>query len=205
MDNLKKVAEKSSPELPFSVLILNASHDMAVEMTACLEQTVSHCQIIYVPSITLARLMLSRRNIDLVISSSVLPDGSVQLLKESILEAEYQPDLIVVGLDAHLSMIRDKGRLSENAPADMALAGYQKLKVENDDEVSTLGADIRNDLNNPLQEIVAMVYVAQVDATMTPETKQALGAIDQAAKSMSGYINDLEDKIRSVVTPPTGS
>lgn len=62
-----------------------------------------------------------------------------------------------------------------------------------------LGADIRNDLNNPLQEIVAMVFVAQATGAASESTTQALEAINKAATNMATVVRGLEEKIVQAV------
>jgi signal transduction histidine kinase len=65
--------------------------------------------------------------------------------------------------------------------------------------ISNLGADIRNDLNNPLQEIVALAFVAHSSQGLSPSAEQALSAIQAAASNMATVVNKLEDKIRGAV------
>ena len=76
-----------------------------------------------------------------------------------------------------------------------------KRKV--DESIKNLGADIRNDLNNPLQEIVAMVFVAKATEE-SATTNNALEAIDKAAQNLASVVKGLEDKIRGLVTPLAG-
>jgi signal transduction histidine kinase len=72
--------------------------------------------------------------------------------------------------------------------------------------ISELGADIRNDLNNPLQEIVAMAFVAHSSQGLSPSAEQALSAIQRAASNMATVVNKIEEKIRSaVVSGPASS
>ena len=66
--------------------------------------------------------------------------------------------------------------------------------------MKNLGADIRNDLNNPLQEIVAMVFVAKASGQSETADK-ALEAISNAAQNMAVVVSTLEDKIRGIVNP----
>jgi signal transduction histidine kinase len=66
--------------------------------------------------------------------------------------------------------------------------------------ISELGANIRNDLNNPLQEIVAMAFVAHSSEGLSPMAEEALSAIQRAATNMADVVNNLEDKIRGAVT-----
>jgi signal transduction histidine kinase len=84
------------------------------------------------------------------------------------------------------------------------LSRVENLESEDSDsvggtQVSALGADLRNDLNNPLQEIVAMAFVATSSDGLSPVAEEALNAIQRAASNMSSVVNSLEDKIRSVV------
>ena len=65
--------------------------------------------------------------------------------------------------------------------------------------ISLLGADLRNDLNNPLQEIVAMAFVATSSSELSSTAEEALGAIQRAATSMASVIDTLEDKIRGAI------
>jgi signal transduction histidine kinase len=85
-------------------------------------------------------------------------------------------------------------RLSaRNAPQQPQTAGIAQ-------KISELGADIRNDLNNPLQEIVAMAFVAHSSQGLSPVAEEALSAIQRAAGNMADLVNMLEDKIRGVVS-----
>ena len=63
-----------------------------------------------------------------------------------------------------------------------------------EEKVSRLGADVRDALNNPLQEIVALVYVAR-HAPGSQNTEKALNAIESAAKGMAGVVWGLEDQL----------
>lgn len=111
---------------------------------------------------------------------------------------ETPPDIMVVGeLDAY-------------SATDLATSGYlfssmrlfgteEEEKPKAQDPVKKLGADLRNDLNNPLQEIVAMIFVAKSSNEISPATLQALEAIDNAAKGMANTVKSLEDKIRAEI------
>jgi hypothetical protein len=180
---------------------------MAKEITMELALQIPGCSIMYSPSIEIAKLMLSRRRINLVVSSPILPDGSVEKLRGVLEKLENAPDVVVVGAmsarNAELfteggyefSSMRRIGRPSETSGPVINRRGQPPI----DRTIKDLGADIRNDLNNPLQEIVAMVFVAQAGHTVSPATEQALKAIDQAAKNMAKVVNRLEDKIRDAV------
>jgi hypothetical protein len=96
-----------------------------------------------------------------------------------------------------VSALRRKDGTAQSADAEPLPTSAGK----GDTKICELGADLRNDLNNPLQEIVAMVFVAQStqNADMNPSTRTALDAIDLAAKNMAQVVNELEEKIRLAV------
>jgi uncharacterized protein YaaW (UPF0174 family) len=66
------------------------------------------------------------------------------------------------------------------------------------EHIRSLGADLRNDLNNPLQEIVAMVFVAKASGESSA-TSTALEAIDKAAQNLAGVVKGLETRILGAV------
>ena len=195
------------PNEECTVLVVNASHEMAKEITIELALQIPGCSIMYSPSIEIAKLMLSRRRINLVVSSPILPDGSVEKLRGALERLENAPDVVVVGAVSarsaealtagsyEFNSMRRLGPESEPSYPIIHRRGHPPI----DRTIKDLGADIRNDLNNPLQEIVAMVFVAQAGHTVSPATEQALQAIDQAAKNMAKVVNRLEDKIRDAV------
>lgn len=204
----KAAAQNSSAAL--SVLMVNGSTAMAEEMTRQLALRIPDCAITYAPTVELARWMLLRRKVDLVVSDAMLPDGSVDKLKEVLERLPTPPDVVVVG-----SLSAKTAGLLSNSSYEFAalrhLGQEEHTEIYEVDEapprsepvvtekIRTLGADLRNDLNNPLQEIVAMVFVARAGETATPATSQALEAIDKAAKNMASVVYDLEDRIRSAV------
>lgn len=181
-----------------SVLVVNSSHEMAKEITLQLTLKMPLCSIMYAPSVALAKLLLRRRRIDLVISDTVLPDGNIEKIKPELENLDPRPEILVVG------------KFDRNAFKELGyLASRNTGLSQNTEQVSNgvsravkaLGADIRNDLNNPLQEIVAMIFVAQASTSnsISPVAEQALQAINQAATKMAGVVSGLEDKIRKVV------
>lgn len=185
-----------------TALVVNSSHVMAKEITFELSASVPNCSIMYAPTIELAKLILGKRFISLVVSEPVLPDGSVSLLAEYMEKIEAPPDLVVIGAP----FSKRKEILSRSTYRFRVLWELVSgIEIEADgknrsiDSVSTLGADLRNDLNNPLQEIVAMAFVAKSTGELSSTTVTALDAIQRAAKSMSGVVNRIEDKIRGVV------
>ena len=179
-------------------LIVNDSRAMAKEITIELALKLPGCSVMYAPSIELAKWILKRRKLQLVVSSPMLPDGGFAKLRETLEQLENPPDLLVVGEIRPETIAGMKGsryRCTEfrryGAPHEAKAGALEKA-------IADLGADLRNDLNNPLQEIVAMVFVAQ--ATGASSTDQALGAIDRAAKNMARVVSGLENKIREAVS-----
>jgi len=192
-----------------TALVVNSSYSMAKEITLALTLEMPSCSIMYAPSLQLARWILKRRKVNLVVSSSILPDGNVSALVPIFESMETPPDLVVVGNVSqpaeenltksgyrvncirHLGDVRRSAFFNKHSTTAYSLTG----------KVKELGADIRNDLNNPLQAIVAMVFVAQAGGQASPTTLQALDAIDRAARGMATVVNKLEAKIREAVIP----
>lgn len=200
------------------VLVINSSDSMAKEMTHQLTVALPGCSIMYAPTLELARWILNRRNIDLVVSSPMLPDGSISKLSGALANSSAQPDLVVVGpVNPKLRIELQHGQYAATTCRTLgtqharppALLHTPKKKRDltvssQETSICELGADLRNDLNNPLQEIVAMVFVAQQAqaSEISPSTQTALDAIDQAAKNMAEVVKNLEGKIRLAVTSP---
>lgn len=188
-----------------SVLVINSSHEMAKEITLQLTLKLPGCSIQYAPTLELARWMLGRKKIDLIVSSAILPDGSVAKLKGALSGLESPPDLVVVGnlnigsaeiissIGYEYSRVK---KLNSKPSLPVSIPVIHKRRV--DDSLKCLGADIRNDLNNPLQEIVAMVFVAKASGESST-TVSALEAIDKAAQNLAGIVKGLEEKIREAL------
>lgn len=207
---------------PVSVLVVNSSRSMAKEITHQLSLAIPGASLVYAPSIEIARWVLGKRKFDLVVSDSVLADGGVSKLSEVLHELTPRPDLVVVGASSasiakafeeiEYRCSKTKSISSDvfapviiRPPVSAVSRGTSSARAPGGtSKISSLGAEIRNDLNNPLQEIVAMVFIAQNGAAgasgeISPATAQALEAIERAAKSMSGVVNQLEDRIRGAV------
>lgn len=189
----------------YRVLVINSSQDMAKEITLQLTLAIPGCSIMYAPSIELAKWIIIKRDIDLVVSSPIMPDGNIIKLKPVLETMESPPDLVVVGNLAIDSAEELGSSLYEYSfYKRLGEAGRKQSNVNTGinvkDRIKTLGADLRNDLNNPLQEIVAMVFVAQSGDKSYDTTEQALAAIDQAAKNLAKVVSSLEDKIYSAVS-----
>lgn len=208
--NQKKSAEIVAQE-EFTTLVVNASQDMAKEMTLQLTLMMPDCSIMYSPTIELAKWILTRRKINLVVSSPVLPDGSVEKLRDTLNGLDSPPDIVVVGRAGlqRTSLFTTSGyhfaavkKISEGekpgslTQKTLSLTANSALKQA----IRDLGSDIRNDLNNPLQEIVAMVFVAKTGTMPAGATDKALLAIENAAQNMAQVVNKLEEKIHTTVT-----
>lgn len=61
--------------------------------------------------------------------------------------------------------------------------------------IAVLGEDLRNSLNNKLQEISAMVSVARVLPRETLDECDAYSRIDEAVKEIALKVNRLEERI----------
>ena len=182
-----------------TVLVVNASQGMAQEITLELSRTLPGCSILFAPTLNLALWMLKRRSIDIILSSSVLPDGPLSRLHASLEMMSPPPELVIISdlttsrsqLESHpgyrfveLRRVPTRATTSENQYSP---------------KISELGADLRNDLNNPLQEIVAMAFVATTSQGLSPSAEEALSAIQRAATNMASVVNSLEEKIRRAV------
>jgi hypothetical protein len=187
-----------------TVLVINASQDMAQEITFELSKTLPGCSILFAPTLSLALWMLKRRSIDIILSSSILPDGPLSKLHESLEALSPPPELVIL---SDLSTTRsDLGSHPGYRFVELRRVPSSKRYAPSTEpaptHISALGADIRNDLNNPLQEIVAMAFVATASDGLSPIAEEALSAIQRAANNMASVVNSLEDKIRQVVDSP---
>lgn len=188
---------KNSLEDSLSVLVINSSHEIAKEITLQLQLKLSGCSIMYAPTIELAAMLIRRRKIDLIVSCPVLPDGTIAKLRSALQDLEDAPDLVVVG-EVNAENAEAVSELNYHY-SSMRSLNQSKAQEEFDSHIKVLGADIRNDINNPLQEIVAMVFVAK-SCGESPTTSPALDAIERAAKNLAVVARGIEDKIRGIVT-----
>jgi signal transduction histidine kinase len=143
--------------------------------------------------------MLKRRSIDIILSSTILPDGPLAKLHEVLELMTPPPELVVL---SELGTTRSEMD-SHPGYRFVELRRFNQLSQSQGDapteDIRILGADIRNDLNNPLQEIVAMAFVAQASQGLSPAADQALAAIERAAGNMASVVEGIEDKIRTLV------
>lgn len=205
--DLKDFSEDSE----LKVLIINSCQKMAKEITLELMNSSIGAAITYAPTFKLAKLILSKRNFDVIVSSSRMPDGRVQTLQETLNSKANPPPLIVIGdvKSARGEMLGLSGylfsslRKIEQPAIQRHIRVIEKSKFSSppkvQDPIQDLGADLRNDLNNPLQEIVAMLYVAKSQAASADVTNEALEAITRAAKNLTSVVKGIEEKIRLAV------
>jgi hypothetical protein len=183
-----------------TVLVINASQSMAHEITLELSRTIPGSTILFAPTLSLALWILKRRQINLILSSAILPDGALGTLHQFIELMSPPPELVVIS-DLHSS------RAELGSHPGYRFVELRRVSTRQGEEkqvmqtrISELGAHIRNDLNNPLQEIVAMAFVAHTSQGLSPMAEEALSAIQRAAGNMADVVNRLEDKIRVVVS-----
>lgn len=185
---------------PCTVLVINASQNMAHEITLELSRTLPGSTILFAPTLSLALWILKRRQINLILSSAILPDGALGTLHQFIELMSPPPELVVIS-DLHST------RAELGSHPGYRFVELRRVSTRQGDErqviqsrISELGANIRNDLNNPLQEIVAMAFVAHSSQGLSPMAEEALSAIQRAAGNMADVVSMLEDKIRVVVS-----
>ena len=186
-----------------TVLVINASQSMAHEITVQLSSTLPGSTILFAPTLSLALWILKRRNIDLILSSASLPDGALSTLNECIESLSPPPELVIIS-NLHSSRAEFASHPGYRF-VELRRLSARKISTPSEPvaiatKISELGADIRNDLNNPLQEIVAMAFVAHASQGLSPVAEEALSAIQRAAGNMADVVNMLEDKIRGVVS-----
>lgn len=196
--------QRSTSHIPAgcTVLVINASQSMAHEITVELSSTLPGSTILFAPTLSLALWILKRRQIDLILSSAVLPDGALATLHDFIELMSPPPELVVLS-DLHRSRAELGSHPGYRFVELRRLSARQTSGAEQEPitkKISDLGANIRNDLNNPLQEIVAMAFVAHSSQGLSPMAEEALSAIQRAAGNMADVVNMLEDKIRVVVS-----
>lgn len=201
--NLKPLLPTQTPFVApegCTVLVINASQSMAHEITLELSRTLPGSTILFAPTLSLALWILKRRQINLILSSAILPDGALATLHQFIELMSPPPELVVIS-DLHST------RAELGSHPGYRFVELRRVSTRQGDErqviqsrISELGANIRNDLNNPLQEIVAMAFVAHSSQGLSPMAEEALSAIQRAAGNMADVVNMLEDKIRVVVS-----
>lgn len=179
-------------EIP-TILVVNATTEAAQQITSELSLALPDAEILFAPTIAIAELLIKRRTIDLIISNSLLPDGPESRLESIVQGSTTPPELLVVGG----SFTAERLRESTYSCRLWRHLGEQKQRKRS--AVAALGSDLRNDLNNPLQEIVALLYVAKSTGTASPLALQALDAIERATKNMTAVVKGLEEKIRTAV------
>ncbi len=201
-----------SPNVPERhILVINSNTASARYIQREIEAKLEGCSILYAPTLELARLMLTRYPIELVVSNAVLPDGSITNLRSTLEKLPTPPDVIVVGdvttrsadvLKAAGYSLASARRFGAELPIihrRRPVAETREPVVPLSKKIADISADLRNDLNNPLQEIVAMVFVARATGAAQQSTTQALEAINRAAQGMAKVVWGIEQKIQQVV------
>jgi len=194
------------------VLVINSNTASARYIQREIEAKLEGCSILYAPTLELAKLMLSRHAIELIVSNAVLPDGSVTNLRSTLEKLGSPPDVIVVGdvTTRSADVLKAAGYTLASARrfgAELPIihrrrppsAEHPSAEAPLSKKISDISADLRNDLNNPLQEIVAMVFVARVSGGAQASTSQALEAINRAAQGMAKVVWGIEQKFQQVV------
>lgn len=177
----------------YNVLVINSSAAMAKEITLAITTKMPLCSIMYAPGVEVAAWLLKKRRIDVVVSSPMLPDGGVEKLVPVCESLSPGPDLVIVGAPESEQM-RILNKFGRAHDAHKYFDGNQSTPKE--DPFKKIGADLRNDLNNPLQQIVAMIYVAKAGKEVSPITVEALEAIDKATRGLAETVQGLEDRLR---------
>ena len=186
--------EQPSEFSNLTVLVLNSNRDMANEIARQLIENVQGCQIVYAPTLGLGKLLLKRNNIDLVVSSPILPDGHITKLQPLLESLKQPPDVIVFGDDQYHS-----GLNLFDSPSYKFISVKNITSESSATPVGQVAQELRDALNNPLQEIVALIYVAHA-TECSAVTNQALIAIEKAAQRMAGIVWGIEERLyRNVV------
>ena len=201
--NLKPLIPTQTPVVApegCTVLVINASQSMAHEITLELSRTLPGSTILFAPTLSLALWILKRRQINLILSSAILPDGALGTLHQFIELMSPPPELVVISNlhSTRAELGSHPGYRFVELRRVSTRQGEERQVIQS--RISELGANIRNDLNNPLQEIVAMAFVAHSSQGLSPMAEEALSAIQRAAGNMADVVNMLEDKIRVVVS-----
>ena len=170
------------------ILILNGSAEMAKIVTAELQRSVPDAKLMYAPSLAIAEWLIKSRRFHLIVSDTLLPDGNISRLNPVFATLEHLPDLIVLG------ELEFKGK-QKLLDKTYSLRKISPVKHDERSKLAEVGADLRNDLNNPLQQIVAMAFVARNAQGGSDLTSEALSAIEVAAQSMAGVVWGIEEKL----------
>ena len=187
-NNNQQQLDPAAEEKTFTVLVLNSNRDMANEIASQLAARVDECNIVYAPTLETAKILLKRRKIDLIVSSPMLPDGHIARL-QPLLESLSDPPDVVIFADKE-----KRGLELFESPSYQFLSVRQVKSSDQQTPLREASKEIRDALNNPLQEIVALVFVAH-STRCSQTTDRALDAIEQAAQKMAGIVWGLEEKL----------
>jgi hypothetical protein len=156
------------------ILVIGADIKEADLIAHELKAYAPDCQIYYSPNLQLSASILSRKEIELVITNNLIAKDFSDQLEYLILRATSYPKLLVL----------DNLGESENSSG---------LNSDHD-PIAELGSDLRDKLNNYLQQIVSFVFAAQNSSGR--DSTAALSYIDKAARDMANTVSGIEDQIR---------
>ena len=63
------------------ILLVNSCTRMAKEINTELMQRVPNCSVTFAPSLSLSKILIAKTQYDLIIASSIMPDGKTDSLK----------------------------------------------------------------------------------------------------------------------------
>lgn len=181
-----------------TVLVVGLEERLATPLIQNLKNQKDFGQILFAPTLGVAEWLLLKREVSIVISTAILADGQLKDLKKLLYRMAEIPSLIVIGssedVSQELSVIKKRA-----TPPYVHRKPHQLDTPAVTQTIKVLGADLRNDLNNPLQEIVTMVYVAKMGSPDASAANEALGAIERAANQMATVVKSFEGKMESSI------
>ncbi len=189
----KKMVIKLSPRngRGKKILIINNSSALAFHLKFELEHLLPGCEMVFTPTIEAAAIMLKSEDFSVVIAEASVNKKDLTFQLE---QCVAPPNLILVGSEEAEIL-----GLAHSVIFELASVRAIKPLPHVEDPVQTVGNDLRNDLNNPLQAILASVYVAKHLDAASEEAALALDAISHAASQMASTVRGLESRIRRAV------
>lgn len=181
-----------------SVLVLGVAEKLATPLMENLKSQDEFGQILFAPTLGVAEWLLLKRPVSLVISTAHLPDGELKDLKKLLYRMIDIPSLIVLG--SHDDVAQEIAVAQRRKAPPLVHRKMHKLDAPAlTQSIKVLGADLRNDLNNPLQEIVTMIYVAKMGGVDASVAREALAAIEKAASQMASVVGSFEGRMHSSI------
>jgi hypothetical protein len=185
-----------------TVLVLNNDARIAEAVTVQLLRLDPQISIIYAPTLTSAKVFLKGCPVSLIITEETLPDGSAYLLRSTLEESGQEPQLIILSQAHNFSGLPFEA-VSPYRFARVQLIGsthsYNRgLTEASSNQCPTkthisalkrqIRAELKDSVNNPLQEILAMVYVARNCSETNALLNEALKAIETAAEKIASEV-----------------